>query len=382
MDTARLRGSWNTVAGFGGAVPLYFYSTLFLTHPQVREMFPAGMAGQRDKLVRALGKVVAHVDDLDAAVPFLRQLGRDHRKFAVTAEHYPAVGEALLATLEHFLGDEWSAELAADWTAAYGLVAEVMSGAAAESAQSSPPWWDAEVVSHERRTLDVAVLTVRTNHPLPYTPGQSVALETQLRPRIWRYYSPATPCREDNLVEFHVRMVDGGAVSAALVQAVRQGDVVRLGAPVGNRLTVDSKADLVLIAGSTGFAPMKAILGQLGTERHRRRVHLFLGARTARDFYDGQALRALDDALPDLRVVPVVSEDPRFNGAQGLVGEVAMRYGPWRDEEFYVCGSPEMVEATRGLLHTSGVEAERVHWEDFSGYQEQEDTGLSAWKRG
>lgn len=71
MDTARLRSSWHTVAGFGGGVPLFFYSILFPTHPNLREMFPAGMPAQRDKLVRALGKVVTSVDELDAAVPFL-----------------------------------------------------------------------------------------------------------------------------------------------------------------------------------------------------------------------------------------------------------------------------------------------------------------------
>ena len=51
MDTAALRGSWAKVVEAGDDVPLYFYSHLFLSHPEVRSMFPIQMSGQRDKLV-------------------------------------------------------------------------------------------------------------------------------------------------------------------------------------------------------------------------------------------------------------------------------------------------------------------------------------------
>ena len=100
MDTAALKGSWANVAAHGDDVPLYFYSHLFLRHPDVRSMFPIQMSGQRDKLVAALGSVVSNVDELDKVVPLLEQLGRDHRRFSVVTEHYEAVGASLLATLK------------------------------------------------------------------------------------------------------------------------------------------------------------------------------------------------------------------------------------------------------------------------------------------
>lgn len=158
------------VAGHGDQVPLYFYSTLFLAHPETRQMFPTNMAGQRDRLVTALGHIVSNVDQVDRLVGFLQDLGADHRKFAVRAEHYPAVGEALVATLQHFLAEQWTDELAADWTAAYGLVAQVMIEAAQAAEAVNPPWWVAEIVAHERRAFDVAVLTVRPQYLLPFTP--------------------------------------------------------------------------------------------------------------------------------------------------------------------------------------------------------------------
>ncbi|NKQ54643.1 hypothetical protein HFP15_17310 [Amycolatopsis sp. K13G38] len=368
MDSVRLRASWHSLTAHGGQVPLFFYSTLFLANPDIRQMFPAAMAGQRDKLMAALGNVVANVDTLDAAVPFLQQLGRDHRKFAVTAEHYPAVGHALLATLAHFLGEEWTNELADDWAAAYKLVADVMMAAAQQRAHAEPAWWEAEVIAHERRTLDVAVLTVRTEPAIPYLAGQSVAVETALRPRVWRYYTPANAPSPDGTIELHVRLVDGGPVSSALVQAVGVGDVLRLGAPVGTNLTVSHSRDVVFVAGGTGLAPFKALLGQFAGEPFRRRVHLFAGARSGREFYDLAALSEWQRALPQLTVVRAVSEDPRFPGEHGDVADVAARYSSWPDQEIYVCGSPEMVAAGRNRLRAAGVGAERIHCEDFTTY--------------
>jgi len=105
VDIPAMRASFGKAAAHGDQVPLWFYSHLFLTHPETREMFPVSMAHQRDRLFAALGEVMARVDDLDALVPVLQQLGRDHRKFGAVAAHYPAVGASLLATLAHFDDD-------------------------------------------------------------------------------------------------------------------------------------------------------------------------------------------------------------------------------------------------------------------------------------
>ncbi|WP_312861290.1 globin domain-containing protein [Amycolatopsis endophytica] len=129
MDVARLRASWSTVAERGDEFALSFYATLFLLRPALRELFEVSLTEQRGRFVAALGDIVSRVDDLDAAVPSLRRLGRAHRESGVLPEFYPLVGQALLATLERFLGDEWTPELAADWTGAYAVVAEVMTNA-------------------------------------------------------------------------------------------------------------------------------------------------------------------------------------------------------------------------------------------------------------
>jgi NAD(P)H-flavin reductase/hemoglobin-like flavoprotein len=371
IDAARLQTSWDVVAQHGDQVPLYFYSTLFVTHPQTRDMFPLSMESQRDKLVTALGQVVSHVDRLASVIPVLEQLGRDHRRFSVTREHYPAVGQALVATLEHFLGAEWSDELAADWAAAYEVVAAVMVGAA-EADAHAPPWYEAAITGFERRTASVAVLRLTPDTPIPYRAGQSVAVETAARPRLWRYYTPATLADHRGSFELHVRAVGGGPVSTALVHGTHLGDVVRCGAPVGQHLTLDpsSSLDLLLIAGGTGLAPMKALIEQLALEGGRRRVQLIWGARRHFDLYDLPAVERL--AAQDwVRFIPCVSDEVPAAGAArpGSAIEVALRYGVLADQDVYVCGPPAMVDATVDGLLEAGVPARRVRYEHF-GYKE------------
>jgi NAD(P)H-flavin reductase/hemoglobin-like flavoprotein len=371
VDAARLKATWAKAAALGDAVPAFFYAVLFVAHPELRQLFPVSMAAQRDRLFTALGRIVSSVDDTDTLVPYVAQLGRDHRRFDVQPEHYPAVGEALLTTLEHFLGDEWTPEVAADWQAAYGVLAQVMVNAAAEAAGSTPAWWEADVIAHERRTPEIAVLQIVPRQRYGFVPGQSFAAETAYRPRVWRYLSPANAPRDDGTIELHVRAVDGGGVSSALVHAAQPGDTLRMGAPVGTRLTLtgDVERDLLLIAGGTGLAPLRALTEQVAWQGGRRRVQLFVGARTAADLYDLAWLQLMASRYPWLTVVPAVSADPLFGGEQGDVVDVALRRGRWDNHEVYVCGSAPMVAGTVDRLTRAGFDPARLRIEDFdSGY--------------
>ena len=365
MDIPAMRANFAKAAATGDEAPLYFYSHLFLSHPETRQLFPVSMAHQRDRLFAALGDVVARVDDLEALVPILQQLGRDHRKFGTLAAHYPAVGGSLLATLEHF-DDQWSPELAKDWTEAYTLVAEVMIEAA-DAAQEQPAWWEADVVGHERRTIDVAVLQVRPRTRYDYTPGQSVSLETDLRPKLWRYFSPANAPRPDGLLEIHVKARDGGPVSSALVRRVGVGDVLRLGPPLGHlALDAASDRDLLLVAGGMGLAPLKAMIDQVARTGPARRVDLFVGFRTEDQIYDRADLQRLEQDNPWLTVTYAVSDDKSSALEQGDVGDVVLRHGPWLSREVCVAGPAVMVEDTVSRLVQHGVPPQRMSSEVFA----------------
>jgi NAD(P)H-flavin reductase/hemoglobin-like flavoprotein len=368
LDTERLKKNFEHVARYGDEVPLFFYSDLFLRAPEARDLFPVSMSAQRDRLVGALGRIVSEVDSLDSLVPFLRGLGRDHRKFGAVAEHYDVVGASLLFTLRHFTGSEWTEDLAADWKAAYSLVAQVMIEAAKEDADEHPAWWDATIIGHERRSYDIAALRVAPTQPLPFIPGQSVAVESGDCPRTWRFYSMANAPREDGSLDFHVRMVDGGALSSSLVRRARPGSRLRLGPAVGTlRLRSGPGRDVVMVAGSTGLAPLKAIVEQIAGRPEPPRVHLFFGACTTEGLYDLPDLEKSAARFGWLQVTHAVSGpgDPRYTGERGTVADVVARHGPWPSHDAYVCGSTAMIEATVRRLTADGMPETQIHVEDF-----------------
>ena len=366
VDERRLKENFARVAAYGDEVALFFYSHLFLNHPETRDMFPVSMAGQRDRLLNALGQIVSDVSSHDALVPYLQGLGRDHRKFGAIADHYPAVGASLLATLAHFSGQAWDEDLARDWTEAYTLIAQVMTGAAAEDESRNPAWWDATVVGLERRTMDVTVLRVAPDRPLHFVPGQSVAVECEARPRVWRFYSMANAPRLDGTVDFHVRIIDGGSVSVALARSASVGSRLRLGAPVGTlRLDTRSPRDILLAAGSTGLAPLKAIIEQAAGLPQPPRTHLVFGARTATELYDLPELEKMAAQWPWLTVTPAVSADPQYRGETGTVADIIGRRVPLNGQDAYLCGSSAMVAATAERLQLLGMPQNHIYVEDY-----------------
>jgi NAD(P)H-flavin reductase/hemoglobin-like flavoprotein len=366
VDELRLKESFARVAAHGDEVALFFYSHLFLSHPELREMFPVSMVVQRDRLLNALGRIVADVSSHEALVPYLAGLGRDHRKFGTLAEHYPAVGASLLATLAHFNGLAWTEDLARDWTEAYTVIAQVMTDAATEDQARNPPWWGATVVGHERRSIDIAVLRVAPDAPLSYVPGQSVAVESEARPRLWRLYSMANAPRHDGTIDFHVRVIDGGPVSSALARRVTVGSRLRLGPPVGTlRLDVASRREVVLAGGSTGLAPLKALIEQAASLAEPPRMHLVFGARTSAGLYDLADLEKMAAQWPWLTVTPAVSAEPEYRGETGTIADVISRRVPLTDHDAYVCGSSAMVTATVSRLQSLGLPHHHINVEEF-----------------
>ena len=371
MDTARLKQTWTEVTTHGDDVASYFYAHLFVTHPELRALFPLVMSAQRDRLVGALGRIVSSVDDLGSVVPFVEQLGRDHRRFSVVPEHYDAVGASLLWTLAHFLGERWTPEVAADWSAAYGVVATTMVGAAEEAEGEQPAWWDAEVVSRNRISREIAMFTVRPGEPLEYAAGQSMAMSIPQVPRSWRFYTPANARREDNTIDLHVAVLAGGSVSGPFVRKVAPGDVIRIGAPVGTALLLepDDDADLLLVAGNTGIAPFLALLDDIrrwhAEGGPRRRVRLVHGVRFPWNLYAGSRLDELSGE-DWFTYTPVISDDPTYPGRRGLVGTVAAELAFDGRYHALVCGSPLMVAHSKAMLEALPKPPESIRFEEFA----------------
>jgi len=364
---ASIRETFAIVAAAGEEPARYFYARLFVAHPQLRDMFPPAMDAQRDRLLRALVRIVEGLTSPEDLVRYLSQLGHDHRKYRVEPAMYDGVGAALIATLRAFAGPAFTPAAEEAWVQAYQAASGLMIRAAEEDSAAAPAYWTAEVVSNDQRQPGIAVLTVAPDQPFPYLAGQHVSVQTPRWPRVWRPYSVASRTRDDGLMTFHVRAVPGGWVSNALVRYAAPGTELILGPALGT-MTLDraGQRDLLCVAGGTGLAPIKAIIEQAIRESAAcpRQIFLFYGARTRAELYDLQDLYRLADAYPRFLLTPVTSDDPAFDGMQGNVGRVAARYLPHRECEAYVAGPAVMVRETIRVLARAGLPEERIHYDD------------------
>ena len=364
---AAVQDTFAIVRAAGDEAAAYFYGWLFAGHPELRALFPLAMNEQRDRLFRALGRIVRSLSTPEELAAYLTQLGRDHRKYSVEPEMYDAVGDALMATLRAYAGPTFTSAAQEAWAQAYKAASSLMIESANKDSLGAPPFWTAEVVGNEQRRPGIAILTVASYLPLPYEPGQHLTVQTPRWPKVWRPYSIACRPREDGLMTFHVKAVLGGWVSNALVHHTEPGAELILGPALGTMtLRQAGGRDLLCVAGGTGLSPIKAIIEQAIRESTEcpRQIHLFYGARTREDLYDLPELWHLADAYQGLQLTPVASHDPAFDGMQGNVGRVAARYMPHRECEAYVAGPPAMVSETLRVLAKSGLPRERTHYDD------------------
>ncbi|MFJ9826934.1 globin domain-containing protein [Streptomyces sp. NPDC101160] len=353
-DAVLVRRTLSEIAPVADRVTSYFYALLFIGSPGLREMFPPAMDTQRDRLLKALLTAAEHLDNTRVLTEYLQNLGRGHRKYGTRPEHYPAVGEALIGALARYAEGVWDAETEAAWVRTYTTISQIMIDAAAENEAEAPAWWQAEVVSHDLRTPDIAVVTLRPDQPYPFLAGQYTTLETPWWPRIWRHYSFASAPRPDGLLSLHVKAVPAGWVSNALVHRARPGDVLRLGPPAGS-MTVDHSTDngLLCLGGGTGIAPIKALVEDVAEHGDRRPVEVFYGARNGHDLYDIDTMLRLQQTFPWLSVRPVTED-------QGRLPDAVCRYGPWAEYDAYLSGPLGMIRSGVDALKGAGIPTDRI----------------------
>jgi CDP-4-dehydro-6-deoxyglucose reductase len=163
---------------------------------------------------------------------------------------------------------------------------------------------------------------------LRFQPGQylDVLLEGGRR----RSFSIASPPHDSDLLELHVRRVPGGGFTERLFggagSSLTDGALLRIEGPVGQFIYRRSTSPLLMIAGGTGFAPLKSMLRHIledGSDNGERDIHLYWGARRPNDIYEESLALAWMRRYPRFHFTAVLSESsPTEAGEHRRVGWV------------------------------------------------------------
>ncbi len=210
----------------------------------------------------------------------------------------------------------------------------------------------ARVEQLERLAPDVIVMHLRlpAAERLQFLAGQYV--DILLKDGRRRSFSLANAPHDDAFLQLHIRRVPGGVFTGQVFSSMKLRDILRLNGPHGSfYLREDSPKPMILLAGGTGFAPIKAIVEHAIAEQCQRSMFIYWGARTRTDLYQNDLPAHWAAEIPNIRYFPVLSEPAAadsWSGRTGLVHQAVMADFPdLSGHQVYACGAPPMIDAAR-----------------------------------
>jgi propane monooxygenase reductase subunit len=200
-----------------------------------------------------------------------------------------------------------------------------------------------------------------------FFPGQYVDITVPGTDEVRSFSMANTSARESRQLEFIIKIYPDGLFSHFLNTRLQIGDRLDLTGPFGVFTLRDAPDnDLVFVGGGAGMAPILCLLRSMAERGIDRKAVYYYGARRRGDLCFEDELRALEQALPNFRYVPALSEDD-WDLETGLITDVvARREADLSRAHAYICGPPPMVEAAVPLLTRLGVPEKHVYWDKFT----------------
>jgi len=212
---------------------------------------------------------------------------------------------------------------------------------------------------------------------IPDSWGQTKGSETS------RTYSIAVAPNQSEPQElaFNVRFAPPPAgtqflpgVGSSFLCGSQEGERLAFRGPAGDFRLVDSDREKILIGGGAGMAPLKSMVVHLLKNRGwQGKVRFWYGARNQPEILYRETFETLAKEHENFEWQVALSEatdDLQWQGHRGLIHraifeEVLKDHSMIKECEFYVCGPPSMLAATRRMLRDLGVSDASVRFDDF-----------------
>lgn len=169
-----------------------------------------------------------------------------------------------------------------------------------------------------------------------------------------RSYSMANAPHESDGAQLHVRHVAEGAFSGTLLPRLKPGDQLQVELPHGDFwLREDSKRPVLMVAGGTGFAPMRSMIEHIIRKQLTVPVDLYWGVRAPSIHYASNVIELWSQQLSEFSYQAITSEYAKERGSEtpgyrgSLVEAVIAKGMTLSGHDVYACGAPGMINALR-----------------------------------
>ncbi len=222
-----------------------------------------------------------------------------------------------------------------------------------------------EQLAHDVMLME---LSLPEEERLPFLAGQYI--DIVMEDGRHRAFSLANAPHNDNRLELHLRRVPGGEFTDHVFTAMQPKEILRIEGPHGGFfLREESERPILMVAGGTGFAPLKGMIEHAFYVGIERPIHIFWGVRALRDLYmDGLAKEWLA-AHPNVKYTPVLSEpmaEDNWQGETGYVHQAVVKaYPELSGFDVYMAGPPPMVQASKSAFEAAGLPLEQMYSDAF-----------------
>ncbi len=186
-----------------------------------------------------------------------------------------------------------------------------------------------------------------------------------------RSFSLANAPHDDALLELHIRRIENGHFTNFVFEEMQEKALLRMEGPLGSFFfREESDRPIVMMAGGTGFAPLKGMLEHAFSEGVKRPIHLYWGARDRASLYLAELPEQWAAEHDNFTFVPVLSEpaaEDAWQGRTGLVHEAVLQdFADLSGFDVYASGPPAMVDAGRREFGARGMEETHFYSDAFT----------------
>ncbi|MDI2090330.1 NO-inducible flavohemoprotein [Commensalibacter oyaizuii] len=376
----------------GVALTSHFYKRMLSINPELKQVFNRGHqeAGkQQHALATAVLAYAEHIDNPEILKNALVHIANKHVSLGIRAEHYPIVGNHLLASIKEVLGDAATDALIDAWGAAYQQLADLLIGMEtklyAENIKhgSWTGWRGFKIVKKVPETDQITSFYLQPvdGGQLPqFNPGQYISVRVYvpewdlMQPR--QYTLSDAPGKETYRIsvkrEDQTEQTPAGRVSNILHHHYDVGDIIDLAPPAGE-FCLDNQNDkpVYLISAGVGITPMISMLTYLAEQDNKRPVAFIHGTRNRKTHAMFQHLNEIVTKHQNMKKI-VFYSNPSTQDQPGLqfdhVGRVNLKMIEDKlvpDANYYLCGPVEFMKEQGKILKNLGVPPCNIHVEAF-----------------
>ncbi|NNF68227.1 MAG: NADH:ubiquinone reductase (Na(+)-transporting) subunit F [Acidimicrobiia bacterium] len=199
---------------------------------------------------------------------------------------------------------------------------------------------------------------------------------------VTRAYSMANYPEEEGIIMLNVRIASPPprmpdvppGVMSSYIFGLKPGDEVDITGPFGEFYARETEKEMVFVGGGAGMAPMRShILDQFKRIKTDRKITFWYGARSMREAFYQEDFDKIQEENPNFTWHLALSEpqpEDNWTGSTGFIHQVLYdeymsKHPSPEDCEYYLCGPPLMIEATKQMLIDLGVEEKDIMLDDF-----------------